>query len=65
MELELPLWPVRFMTSDGELYDIDWRDVEKALERDPGGRTMPGDNLNALLLTAEDCVLLWQHGIGF
>lgn len=22
--------PVRFMTSSGEMYDIDWRDIEKA-----------------------------------
>ena len=60
-----PLCPVRFRTSDGELYDIDWRDVEKAFERDPEGRTVPGDDLNELVLTAEDCVTLWMHGVGF
>ena len=26
---------VRFRTSDGELYDIDWRDVDRAFERVP------------------------------
>jgi len=57
--------PVRFQTSDGELYEVDYRDIEKALERDPEGRTMPGDNPNELLLTAEDCVWLWSQGIRF
>jgi len=56
---------VRFMTSDGELYDIDWRDIEGAFERDPEGRTMPGDNPNELLLTAEDSVWLRMRGIEF
>jgi len=64
-ELLSPQYPVRFMTSDGELYDIDWRDIEKAFERDPEGRTMPGDNPNVLLFTAEDCAWLWIHGIGY
>jgi hypothetical protein len=56
---------VRFLSSDGKLYDIDWRDVEELFERDPEGRTMPGDDRDELLLTAEDCVMLWMHGIGF
>jgi hypothetical protein len=60
-----PLCPVRFRTSDGELYDIDWRDIERAFERDPEGRTVPGDDLNVLVLTGEDCVWLWMRGIGF
>ena len=60
-----PLCPVGFMTSDGQLYDVDYRDIEKALERDPEGRTMPGDNPNELLATADDSVWLWIHGIGF
>jgi len=60
-----PLWPVRYRTSDGELYDIDWRDVDRAFERDPAGRTVPGSDPNVLLLTADDCVWLWAHGIGF
>jgi len=60
-----PLCPVRFRTSDGELYDIDWRDIERALERDPEGRTVPGDDPDELLLTAEDCVMLWMWGIWF
>jgi len=50
---------VRFLTSDGELYDIDWRDIEEAFERDPEGRTVPGPNRDELLLTAEDCVMLY------
>ncbi len=65
MANEAPQCPVRFLTSDGELYDIDWRDIEEAFKRDPEGRTMPGDNPNALLLTAEDSVWFWMHGIGF
>jgi hypothetical protein len=54
---------VRFKTSTGELYDVDWRDVELLQERDPEGRTVPGDDLNVLLLTAEDCVWFWSQGI--
>ena len=60
-----PLCPVRFKTSDGELYEIDWRDIEEVFKRDPEGRTIPGDDLNELLLTAEDSVMLWMNGIGF
>ena len=60
-----PLCPVRFMTSDGQLYDIDYRDIEEVFRRDPDGRTMPGEDPNELLLTADDCVWLWMHGIGF
>jgi hypothetical protein len=59
-----PQHPVRFLTSDGVLYDIDWRDIEEVFERDPEGRTMPGD-ADELLLTADDCVWLWMKGIGF
>jgi len=59
-----PLCPVRFQTSDGQLYDVDFRDIETVFERDPEGRTVPGDDPNELLLTA-DCVWLWMHGIGF
>ena len=47
---------IRFKLSDGHLYDIDWRDIELAMERDPEGRTVPGDDPNVLILTAEDCV---------
>jgi hypothetical protein len=61
----LRLHPVRFLTSDGQLYDMDFRDIEEAFERDPEGRKMPGDNPNELLLTAEDSVWLWMRGIGF
>jgi len=56
---------VRFQTSDGELFDVDYRDIEKAFERDPAGRTVPGHDSNELLLTADDCVWLWGQGIGF
>jgi len=59
------LCPVRFMTSDGGLYEVDWRDVEKVFERDPDGRTVPHDDPDVLLLTADDCVTLWMCGIGF
>jgi len=60
-----PLCPVRFRTSEGELFDVDYRDIEKAFERDPEGRTVPHDDPNVLLLTAEDCVTLWMCGIAF
>lgn len=59
-----PQCPVRFMTSDGGLYEVDWRDIEEVFNRDPEGRTMPHDDPNILLLTAEDCVWLWAQGIG-
>lgn len=52
-----------FKTSRAELYDVDWRDVELLPERDPEGHTVPGDNPNVLLLTAEDCVWLWSQRI--
>lgn len=54
---------VRFKTSTGELYDCDWRDIEILQARDPQGHTVPGDDPNVLLLTAEDCVWLWMQGI--
>ena len=60
-----PMHPVRFKTSDGQRYLVDWRDIEIAMERDPGGWTMPSGNPNELLLTANDCALLWEMGIGF
>jgi hypothetical protein len=63
-ELVLPQHPVKFMTSDQQLFEIDWRDIEKAFERDPEGRTVPGDDPDVLFLTAEDCVWLWMRGIG-
>ena len=63
--LSLPQYPVRFMTSDEQLFDIDYRDIEKALERGPEGRTVLGDDPNELILTADDCVWMWMHGIGF
>ena len=59
-----PLCPVRFRTSDGQLYAVDWRDIELAFERDPEGRTVPSDP-NELMLTADGCVWLWMRGIGF
>ncbi len=63
--LSLPKYPVRFLTSDDELFEIDYRDIEKVFERDPEGRTVPGPDRNVLLLTAEDCVILWMWRIGF
>ncbi len=56
---------VRFKTSTGELYDVDWRDVELLQERDPEGYTVLGDDPNTLLLTAEDCVWLWSQKISW
>jgi hypothetical protein len=57
--------PVRFRTSEGELYEVDWRDIDEVFRRDPEGRTVPGDDPDVLLLTAEDCVWLWMERIGF
>lgn len=65
MDIQELMHPLCFETSDGQRYWIDWRDIEKAMERDPKGVTLPGSDLNELLLTAEDCVFLWTHGIGF
>jgi len=62
--LSLPQYPVGFRSSDDQLYEIDWRDIERAIERDPEGRTIPHDDPNILLLTADDCVWMWMHGIG-
>jgi hypothetical protein len=56
---------IRFKASDGTLWDTDWRDFELMQERDPDGYTVPGPDLNGLLLTAEDCVWLWSMGIRF
>jgi hypothetical protein len=56
---------ILFKSSDGEKYLIDWRDAELAIERDPEGRTVPGDDPNELLLTADDCVWLWSMSIKF
>jgi len=56
---------VRFKTSTGELYDVDWRDVELLQQRDPEGHTVTGPDLNTLLLTAEDCVWLWMQKISW
>jgi hypothetical protein len=53
------------MTSDDQLFDIDWRDIEKAFERDPDGRTVPHPDPDVLLLTADDSVWLWTQRIGF
>lgn len=57
--------PVLFQVSDGRRLLVDWRDIEEVMRRDPEGRTMPNDNADELMLTAEDCVFLWMHGIGF
>jgi len=43
---------------------VDYRDIEKVFDRDPEGRTVPGDDPSDLLLTAEDCVWLWMWGLG-
>jgi hypothetical protein len=59
-----PVSPLRFRTSDGELYDVDYRDIEEVFRRDPDGRTVPHDDPNVLMLIADDCVWLWMQGIG-
>lgn len=56
---------IRFRTSKGYLYEVDWRDYEILQQRDPEGRTVPGPDPNVLLLTAEDCVWLWSLGVSF
>lgn len=64
METTSPLHPIRLQTSDGEVYLVDWRDVDEVFRRDPEARTLPGDG-DELFLTAEDAVWLWGMGIGF
>ena len=56
-----PLCPVRFRSSDGELYAVDRRDIEEVFRRDPEGGTVAGDDPNELLLTAGDCAWLWER----
>ncbi len=56
-----PKHPLRFLTSDGELYDVDWRDIDEAMRRNPDGRTVPHNDPNILLLTADDCAWLWMR----
>ena len=56
---------MRFRTSDGKLYDVDYRDIEEVFRRDPEGRTVPHDDPDVLLLTADDCAMLWMCQIGF
>ncbi len=53
---------IRFKLSSGELYEVDWRDIEILQQRDPDGPTVPRPDPNVLLLTAEDCVRLWSQG---
>ena len=31
------------------MFDVDYRDIEKAFEGDPADRTVPGDDSNELL----------------
>jgi hypothetical protein len=59
------MYPIRWIDPNGDAYQIDWRDIEEAMRRYPEGRTAPGDNINELLLIADDCVWLWSLGIGF
>jgi hypothetical protein len=59
------LYGIPFRDSNGTLWMIDYRDIGLAMERDPGGRTMPGDDPNELLLTADDCVWLWSQNISW
>lgn len=56
--------PVRWIGPDDEVYLVDWRDIEEAMRRNPGGRTLPRDG-DELMLTAEDCAWLWGIGIAF
>ena len=57
--------PIRWIGPDEEVYLVDWRDIEEAMRRNPGGRTAPSTDLNELMLTAEDAVWLWEQGMGF
>ena len=59
------LHPIRFKSSTGELYEVDFRDVEILQALDPEGHTVPGDDPNVLLLTADDCVWLWSQNISW
>ena len=58
-------YPLRFQTSKGKRYFVDWRDIERVLELDPNGHTLPNPKHDELLLTAADSVWLWMNGIGF
>lgn len=55
---------IRFQSSEHGLLEVDWRDYELLQERDPDGYTVPGEDPNVLLLTADDCVWLWSMAIG-
>ncbi len=62
METEVQ-YPVRFKLSNRNLYEIDWRDIELAMERDPHGYTVPGDDPNVLLvipLDSKDAAASWD-----
>lgn len=56
-------YPVYLRMADGRVYAVDWRDIEEAMHRNPTARTVPGDDLNELMLTADDCVWLWTQGV--
>ena len=54
---------VRFVSSNGNTFDIHPDDFPEAQEMDPELRTIPGPDPNMLLLTAEDYVWLWEMKI--
>jgi hypothetical protein len=70
-----PLW-IRVRSSDGALWDVDSRDADTFLVRDPKAQIVPASPAPSAWsviaekvrdvneLTAEDCVWLWSQGIG-
>ena len=61
--IDNPAPEIMFKRSNGELLWIDWRDFEILQDRDPDGYTVPAQDLDLFLLTAEDCVWLWSLGV--
>jgi hypothetical protein len=57
-------YPIRVYLPDGrQTIEIDYRDFEILMERDPRVRTLPSPDPNKLILTAEDYVMLWRNHI--
>ena len=57
-----PEW-IPCISSNGWAGEVDVRDFDQALERDPGLRTLPPADPNQFVLTPEDHVLLWSVNI--
>jgi hypothetical protein len=54
---------VRFVASDESAHDVPEKWLAAAYTIDPELRTIPGPDENQLVLTGEDCALLWVCGI--